>query len=252
MQFAALSDRGPLRNKNEDRWYADPDWDLYAVADGIGGHAAGEIASELVMTVLPRRLKMALGDEPGPLCDALVEQAVKALSGVSREIHDESQNHDVLRNMGATVVLAIVRDMKALIVHLGDSRAYLLSGKHLKGLTKDHRLNRMLVDSGGLEVGEARRSPVTRRLTRYVGMPADAVPDATVIELHSNDRLLLCTDGLYEMLDDAQIGTILGRGESAAEACHGLINAALAAGGRDNITALVVFAPATPVLNAGA
>ena len=77
-------------------------------------------------------------------------------------------------------------------------------------------------------------------------------PDATVIELHSNDRLLLCTDGLHEMLDDARIGTVLGRGDSAAETCHGLINAALAACVRDNITTLVVCVPATPVLNAGA
>ncbi len=142
--------------------------------------------------------------------------------------------------MGATVVLAMIRDSEAIIVHMGDSRAYLLREGKLKLLTKDHSVIQLLLDAGEITPEEAAYHPDRNRITASVGMPGDASPDSKRVPLHVGDKLLLCTDGLANMIDEVQITPIMDRAQTPEVICKDLIDAANAAGGDDNITVVVI------------
>jgi protein phosphatase len=237
---AGLSDVGRVRSENEDHWFADPDQGLYLVADGIGGSAAGGLASQIVAEVLPgllrRRLRaMQVSADPGA-----DEQVSAALVELSERLREESQRALGLKGMGSTVVLALVRDSQAVVANMGDSRAYLLRGGRLDRLTKDHTIAQLLVDRGQISPEEAASHATDDRLTRFVGMGTEPIPQTESIELIPGDHLLLCSDGLTGMLSDRQILEILSEQAAPEEACRRLIAAANAAGGKDNITAVIV------------
>ena len=237
---AGLTDLGRMRTTNEDCWAADPGQGLYLVADGLGNAAAGELAARVVAQALPALLEQYLRGVEELSHPAARQRVVRALAHLSGQLHQQAQGRAGLEGMGATVVLALVRGRHALVAHLGDSRAYLWHRGCLKQLTSDHSLAQLLLDTG-----QARRNQVTGdatsgQLTRYVGMPGEALPDARVIELHAGDRLLLCSDGLTNMLGNVELLRILGRRDDPEVACRQLVDAANAAGGRDNVTALVV------------
>ena len=145
-----------------------------------------------------------------------------------------------MQGMGSTVVLALVRDSRAIIAHLGDSRAYLLHAGRLRQLTRDHTLAESLVAAGAVSADEAAGHPARSRLTRYVGMPGDPSPETQIIELATADRLLLCCDGLYNMVPLADLERILSGTRDVADVCRELIAAANEAGGEDNVTAVVI------------
>ncbi len=238
--FAAISDVGLVRAGNEDRWFADAQRQIYVVSDGMGGQAGGEVASRIVVEILPGRLQKVLKDGDDPTQPAVVERIVDTIKKLSRDIRDESENQPGLAGMGATIVLAVMRGRRALLVHLGDSRAYLLRDDQLQQLTKDHTVVQALVNAGRVAEAEATNHPAAGQLARFVGMDGTALPEANVIDLHDADRLLLCTDGLTGLVSREEIRDILSQEAENSRACQRLIDVANKQGGKDNITVLIV------------
>jgi protein phosphatase len=239
IEHAGLSDRGLVREENEDSWWVAPEEDLFLVSDGMGGHAGGAVASKIVVEVLPELLRKRLagvGDLETPEARKQVEGAIAELS---RQIREQTRDAPDLRGMGATVVLAMLRDTRALVAHLGDSRAYLLREGRLRQLTRDHTVVQLLLDAGEIEPGEAAHHPARGQLTRCVGMEGEPLPDLMLLDLEPGDRLLFCTDGLTGMLGDGKIADLLGRVSESDEACRSLVEAANQAGGQDNVTVVV-------------
>jgi PPM family protein phosphatase len=237
---ASSSHPGRVRERNEDSVSVDRERGVIVVADGLGGHAAGDVASRLVTTTLVPLLRTRLGSgawAPEAAADALA-WAVRALSA---EIVRGATEVLGLDGMGATVVAAVLFDEEAVIGHLGDSRAYLWRSDALTPLTRDHSLLRLLSDAGqgsdARSVSDLRESPSV--ITRYVGMPGEPLPEIARCRTRAGDRLLLCTDGCTAELDDGRLRTLLGMVGSPDELCRRLVEAALASGGSDNVTVAV-------------
>jgi serine/threonine protein phosphatase PrpC len=239
-RWAGLSDRGRVRERNEDRWSADTDLGLFIVSDGMGGRPAGEVASEVVVAALPTLVAHHFGAEPDLAAPDAPQRLRTVLTELSADLREGSQDTPRLAGMGATAVVALVSQATALIAHVGDSRAYLLRARGLHRLTRDHSLAQALIDAGAITDQQATGHPARGQLTRHMGMVGEALPDACRVALQPDDRLLLCSDGLTGMLDDAWIQAILNRSPDPQHACHVLVEAANDAGGTDNITVLVI------------
>lgn len=240
IQHAGQTDRGLVRKDNEDNWTADAEFGLYIVSDGLGGHFAGALASQIVVEALPVLLRQRLRGIDDLADPRAKERVNEALCELSTKVHDETHGQPGLEGMGATVVLALARGSKALIAHMGDSRAYLLRDGQLRQLTKDHSIVQLLIDSGDITPEEALEHPARCEVTRSVGMEGDPLPAAALWELKPEDRLMLCSDGLTGMVNHEVIQSILEDEQDPASTCRRLVDAANAAGGKDNVTVLVV------------
>jgi PPM family protein phosphatase len=244
--YAGLSDVGRQRKRNDDRWGADPAYGLYIVADGVGSTKHGDVAAELVVETLPtyvvrhfegadphdRQLSARLGNAVVEMCSAL---------------HARSQTDSNLAGAGTTLVTAVISDSRAVIAHLGDSRAYLFRAGQVQRLTSDHTIVQAVMDAGGLSEEEAKRHPNRSIVVRHVLMTPPAKPDVSEVDLQPGDRILLCSDGLSGVVDDATLTAVLGEHPDPAGACQALIASANDAGGPDNITAVVIDAGGTAV-----
>ena len=238
IEHAALTDRGRVRRRNEDNWSADPTAGIYVVSDGLGGQSAGALASQIVVETLPLLLRKRL-PRAGDL--AVAADLVRGvLCELSRQVYRQTQGEPGLEGMGATVVLAVVRETQALLAHLGDSRAYWFRDGRLERLTSDHSVVQLLIDDGEISPEQARTHPARGCVTRSVGMAGEPLPECRLVELQPGDRLLLCTDGLIGMVDDRSLGQILAAEGELKTACQRLIEAANEAGGKDNITVLLL------------
>lgn len=244
LDFYGMTDRGRVRERNEDTFFADGDSDLFIVADGMGGQAAGAEAAEIVVKVLPSLLRQRL-DEADRSSRAVDTRRIlhEVLIELNRALHRHSAGRPELWGMGAATVVALIREGQAWIGHLGDCRAYRFRNPTLERLTTDHTLVQLLVETGALKPEEAATHPSRSRLTRSVGMPGEALPDTCATELRPGDKLLLCSDGLTGMVSDAGLTALLKLPQPAHSICEQLVAAANEAGGRDNITALVIAVP---------
>ncbi len=240
LTYHGLTDTGKVRPHNEDRWLADPGQGLFVVADGMGGQAAGALAASIVVETLRRLLQQRIDGATNLAEPEACARLREILSALSARLRQESQGQMGRSGMGSTVVVALLRGRQALIGHLGDSRAYLLRQEKLERLTRDHSVTQLLLDHGEITASEALDHPARGQLTRYVGMEGEALPDVRFLELGPEDRLLLCTDGLSGMLSDDDLRAQLNRRSAPEEVCRNLVSAANEAGGKDNITALVV------------
>jgi protein phosphatase len=240
LSYCGLSVRGRVRLQNEDNWFADAKQGLFLVSDGMGGEVAGALASRIVVEVLPRLLHERLGEIKNLSVPEAQPQTLAALAALSAELRNKTQGQPGLEGMGATVVLALIRDGQVLIAHLGDSRAYLFRNERLVQLTKDHSVVQLLLDAGEIKPEEAATHPARGRLTRYVGMADEPLPEACCFDLIPGDCLLLCTDGLTGMVSGLTLRSILRSHLSPNKTCKRLIAAANAAGGKDNVTAVVL------------
>jgi len=239
LEHASASHVG-RRDNNEDALCAAPELGLFAVADGMGGYAGGEVASAIVVDTLSRFFARVAGDaettwpyqpERGLChCAGMVSVAV-------HHAHEEvrAKKTGFLADMGSTVAALVVREGHAVIAHVGDSRVYRLRAGALAQLTRDHSLAEEMRAAGG-QVGDD--FPYRNVITRAVGMREGHRADVVTSSLEPGDVFLLCTDGLTESLDETDIAAALGH--APALAAPALVRAAYDAGGRDNITAVVV------------
>lgn len=227
LDAAVRTHRGRVRRTNEDAYLAVPP--LFAVADGLGGLAAGEVASRMAVEALSASM-------PGPLSpDALIGLLQEAHAGIRRAAAAE----DRLSGMGTTCTCLLIADGVAEIAHVGDTRAYCLRAGRLELLTRDHSLAQELVRIGRLSEVEATVHSSRNTLTRALGAPGELEVDRVSWPLATGDRLLLCSDGLNGLISDGGIADLL-RNDTPAASAERLLGAALDAGGTDNVTALVL------------
>jgi len=228
--FGVRSDIGRARQRNEDSYLIRDR--LFAVADGMGGHRGGDVASALALEVLGGTPAADQGSS-GPL--------VEDIKRANQQVLERSEADSNLRGMGTTLTAVITDGAKAHVAHVGDSRAYLLRpGQGLQQLTEDHTLVQHMVNEGRLSPAEAEHHPQRSILTRALGVEADIPVDELTLDVHPGDRLLLCTDGLTSMVDRNRITEILESEKDPQEACERLIEAANEAGGDDNITVILL------------
>lgn len=232
-EWASGTDTGRVRDHNEDAvWPVEagsgPGPIVVAVADGMGGHVGGEIASSVAM-------RAAVGADGAP-----AEERVRI---ANLAIIDEVLERPRLAGMGTTLTIAVLgADGSVDCAHIGDSRAYLLRGGRLEQLTKDHSLVAEMVESGELHPDQAAVHPFRSVVTRALGLERAVAVDHVAATLDPGDRLLLCTDGLTNMADDDSIARVLGAERHPADAVDALVDAANRAGGIDNVTVVVVDA----------
>ncbi len=240
IRYAGLTDRGRVRPANEDNWAADSDQGLFIVADGMGGEFGGTLASKAVVETLPILVRQEFGMMPNLPKRRAGRRMAKAIATLSTQMRQQTQNEPGLEGMGATVVCALVRSNQVLVAHMGDSRAYRLRAGQLWQHTKDHSLIGLLLASGDITPEEAATHPARGRLTRNVGMEGEPLPQTRLLKLKPGDVFLLCTDGLSGMLGDLQIASILNEPAPLEARCQRLIDAANQAGGKDNITVVLL------------
>lgn len=241
IQCAASTDRGRVREKNEDCWRANAALGLFTVADGLGGHAAGEVASRLVVETLPDMTRRNFGIVGRLTGSGAQWRMAGAIAELNRRLRERTRNEPELAGMASTVVCALVREDRLLVTHVGDSRAYRLRARRLRQLTTDHTLVQSLIDAGDLTPEQAFTHPARGRLTQCVGMSGSPRSATRLLTLNADDVILLCTDGLTDMVTDSEIARILTTPTSLETRCGSLIRAANEAGGKDNITALLIW-----------
>ncbi len=213
---------------------------LFVVADGMGGHQAGEVASALAARIVASYLMQDVyipylrqtthqADQP-----SLTESLQQAVEAANQAVHNQ------VPGSGTTLTCALIIDARAYLAHVGDSRAYLYYNQELKQITRDHSYVDKLVELGQISAEAAAVHPQRNVLYRAVGQGDQLEIDIHLLDLPSSSRLLLCSDGLWGMLSDSIIQAVLASARSPQDACQELIAAANEAGGRDNITAIVV------------
>ena len=235
---SARTDVGMIRSGNEDSFAVDADSDraLFVVADGMGGHAAGEIASEMAVQILLRELK-DLREIDGT---AASEKVTSALKRANKAIHDRTITEVDKQGMGTTASVLVIAGRRYLIGQVGDSRVYLLRDGALRQLTKDHSYVQEQVDAGFLTPEQARYHPYSNVITRCVGASPEVEPDIYMGDVRVGDLFLVASDGLTGMVDDRRLQQLLLARVAPERLVHLLISEANGRGGLDNITAIVV------------
>lgn len=226
--FGSGTDVGITRDHNEDSLFVAPP--LFVVADGMGGHAAGEVASELAIQTV---MQLAPGYPNAPMLE-------KALIEANHAVYETARVNPRRNGMGTTVTAALLQGTRLVIAQVGDSRAYLLHRGHLQQLTKDHSFMQDLIDAGEITPAQARIHPQRNYITRALGTGPTVPVDTYDLNVSIGDRLMLCTDGLSGMVDDADLAETLSTVRNPQTCVNTLIRQANEAGGHDNITVIVV------------
>ena len=233
---ATRTDVGRVRTDNEDSTFTSPDSGVFVVADGMGGHAAGEVASAIASRTIGDSACRKSGD-----MGALSEQLVQAFLEAGREIARQADVDPSRSGMGTTAtVLRLVRNGSYVVAHIGDSRAYLVRDGTLRRVTHDHSWVQEQVDRGLISPEQAKGHPQSNIITRALGTDPRPEPDLYPGELREGDLFLLATDGLTDMVPEPEIEEMLTDAGDLERASKELIDAANAAGGADNITVLLV------------
>jgi protein phosphatase len=244
----AVTDAGPVRKNNEDSCAVEADLQVYVVADGMGGHSAGEVASQLAVEALVGFMRRSHDDTdiswPYGIDPKLSLQANRlrtAINLANRRVFRAAESHDDYTGMGTTVVAALVSGCRLTIGNVGDSRLYLLSSGRLAQLTEDDTwAATMLKQQHGGDPALVAQHPMRHVLTNVLG--AREQTDIHILErdLFAGDTVLLCSDGVHGVLSDAEVANLLQPDGSVEAAAQRLIRAAISAGTRDNVTAIVV------------
>lgn len=245
MNFTAAgkTDKGRVRANNEDSYYVDDKLRLLVVADGMGGHASGETASNLAVKVIrdyflgPRKV---VGDYKSDYSEA-ANQLNTSIRLANQAVFEAAQNSPHLKGMGTTIVAVWLNGNKLSIAHIGDSRAYLIRGGNIDQLTDDHSVVNEQVKRNMITKEEADHSEIKNILTKALGISAEMDADLSELTVFGNDILLLCSDGLSNMVPDNDITDIVFSSRGAVDACSALIETANENGGKDNITVAIGY-----------
>ncbi len=233
LRYAARSDIGLGRyTNNQDAGYAGPH--LLAVCDGMGGHAAGDVASSVALGRLVELDGESHGGDPLTLLAATLRAA-------NAELHQRVNADPALAGMGTTTTALVLHDTKIALAHIGDSRCYLMRGGELTRLTHDHTFVQKLVDEGRITEDEADHHPQRSVITRVLTGDPDDEPDLSIREARSGDRYLVCSDGLTGVVRDRTLAEVLDGHDDPASVADALVDLALRGGGADNITCVVAF-----------
>jgi serine/threonine protein phosphatase PrpC len=236
---AAISDTGKIRQHNEDAFALLPERALFIVSDGMGGHKAGAVASKMVVEGLPPMIEQSPSAIPARQTKNISLALRDTIVDLSQQVRQKAESKAEFQGMGATVVLAYLRTSRLYVANMGDSRAYLYRNRKLEQLTEDHSVVSIMVQDGEITAEEAKTHPARSTVLRYMGMEGVVYPDVKSIKISDDDRLLLCSDGLWGMVSNEVISETLSRENDPMQACQSLVNAANEAGGRDNITVLI-------------
>ena len=236
LRYGVGTDVGCVRDHNEDAYGIQPDLGLFIVADGMGGHAAGEVASDMTVRIVEEVVEQhALHG------DAVSENVLQeALQIANREVYARGRREPERGNMGSTAVVLWVRDKRYTLAHVGDSRIYRVRGGKLEALTRDHSYVQGLLDQGVLTPQEAETHPQRNVITRAIGTDPAVEADTATGRVVPGDVFLLCSDGLSGVVDEKEIGAVLRKVRDPEQACEKLLRQARDAGGPDNITAVIV------------
>ena len=246
IEAAGLTDVGLARRHNEDSLFVDVDLGLFIVADGLGGHAAGEVASKIVVDQVAKFIKQTANFEITVPVDlrnnlSLNGNRLKAAIQMSdRAITENIVIHPERDTMGSTVVACLIEGKRVAMAHVGDSRAYLLNKNGIRQLTKDHSWIAEQVENGILTQEEARRHPFRNVITQALGNGNELEVDVQEFEMTDFDAIMLCSDGLSGMVTDYQILTIFNQATNLENAVSTLVSKAIENGGEDNISVIIV------------
>jgi PPM family protein phosphatase len=242
LRAGGCSDRGPVRRTNEDALFKDESLGLLIVADGMGGHAAGEVASRLAIEAVTSFIRRTSEDQehswPYGIDSGLSFNANRLRTAVhlaNRRVYREAENHDDYTGMGTTLVAALVANGTMAIAHVGDSRMYLAANGQLVQLTRDDSWAATVLNGAA----PTERHPMRHVLTNVLGARDNTEIHMQERKIRPNEVLLLCTDGLHGSLDDSAIQELLSKQSSMERTAEALVRAALDRGCRDNVTALV-------------
>jgi len=233
-QSSARSADGLQRSGNEDSAFVSGR--LIAVADGMGGHAGGEIASKIAITTLSSMVPVLTA--PDIDTDSIEDLLLNSLHTIDAEISRVSSDEIELRGMGTTLTALLIRDGRVALLHVGDSRCYRLRGNTFEQLTHDHTVLQELLDSGTISIAEAQDHPQRSMLTQVLMGEGSVAPVLMVYEVNSKDRFLLCSDGLSSVLTEKEIKSLLKK-SNRDEAVEALIEATYVNGAPDNVTVVV-------------
>jgi protein phosphatase len=248
-EVAARTHVGRTRTNNEDNFTVVPELALFVLSDGMGGEAAGELASKIAVEEILRHMKEVERNESGstpPLGDPnaqfseLTNQLAAAVRRSNRVIWEAAQQHASQRGMGATVVAALLRAPVLSIAHVGDSRIYLHRAGELQQLTEDHSLVMEQVRRGLITKEEAERSEMQNILVRALGAEEAVAAEMDEVFVMPGDQVLLCSDGLTRMVEDSAIAKVIAESAAPQQACDRLVEMANENGGEDNITVVLV------------
>lgn len=243
IEIHAAVDPGRSRSNNEDSVATDDGVALAVLADGMGGYNAGEVASAMAVDCVVDHMARWVAESRGPRDEAEIRQALMAgASHANKTVFEASQSRAEYAGMGTTLVAALFNDDRLWIGHIGDSRAYRWRAGRLEQLSRDHSLLQEQIDAGLLTPEEAVFSMNRNLVTRAVGVEPEVELEIVGHEVRSGDTVLLCSDGLSDMLPDPAIAQVMRANDSLATTAHALIAAANAAGGRDNISVVLVHA----------
>jgi PPM family protein phosphatase len=249
LHASGISDTGRQRDSNEDYFAIDNAHGLYIIADGMGGHSAGEVASKVAVEIIKRNItdwmkKEVLEDELFDSADhTLGRMGNYILSGIklaNRVIYEMSNEYNEYKGMGTTIGVLAVMPSTVISANVGDSRIYLLRGSAIEPLSKEHNMVAEQLEMGLISKEEAKNSPLRHVLTRNLGSLETVNIDIFEIEPREKDRFLLCTDGLTDLVSDEEILAIINQGDDPEHICQHLIDEANERGGHDNTTVSLV------------
>jgi len=235
MRWGSVTSTGLVRTNNEDALCVNGAYGLFAVADGMGGHQAGEVASRLALSVLNQEFQR-LVDEGGEAGQALLQAAKQA----NHEVFEESRRNDMYKGMGTTLSACAVRDQNLFLVHVGDSRVYLVRSGEMLQLTEDHSMVQELLNEGRIRAEDVPVHPYRNVLSRALGTEPELQLDFRQVPAQAGDRLLLCTDGLTTQVSDEEIRVLIAGAVDPEKGARELLQLALDQGGTDNITLILV------------
>jgi protein phosphatase len=237
LRVGSLTDVGKVREINQDYLASDPDHGLFIVADGMGGHLAGEKASQGAVEAITRALTPdVLAAANGSMSD-LIQSAIQE---ANREIVQASLQDSSMRGMGTTATVAVTVADKVYVGHIGDSRAYHLRGGEIVQITEDHSVVAQLLRARAITPAEAQRHPYRNVITRCLGMQMEIEADTFEVDWQIGDRLLLCSDGLSGLVSDEEMAKITVEFPEPQAACERLVALALERGGYDNVTVVLL------------